>query len=91
MRIVYHTAPNIEAAAEEVLVDEQAPGLRDTPVLRYLVNKDYQDDLRVLSLHFQPQEYAMALPRGAICTTKRCCACAASAGGRISRLVLLVS
>ncbi len=64
MRIVYHTAPNIEAAAEEVLVDRADALVYDAPVLRYLVNKDYQDDLRVLSLRFQPQEYAIALPRG---------------------------
>jgi ABC-type amino acid transport substrate-binding protein len=63
MRIVYHTAPDIDAAAEEILVDRADALVYGASVLRYLVNKDYQDDLRVLSLRFQPQEYAIALPR----------------------------
>ena len=64
MRIVYRTVPDIETAAEEVLVDRADALVYDAPVLRYLVNKDYQDGLRVLSLRFQPQEYAIALPPG---------------------------
>lgn len=64
MRIVYRTVPDIETAAEEILVDRADALVYDAPVLRYLVNKDYQDGLRVLPLRFRPQEYAIVLPNG---------------------------
>lgn len=64
LKIAHGAEADIEAAIQRMLTDRADALVYDRPVLRYLVNKDYQDRLRVLPLRFQPQEYAIALPSG---------------------------
>ena len=63
LRIGYRPTTDLNAAAEEVVAKRADAIVYDRPPLRYLVNDQYQDELRVLGLTFQPQEYAIALPR----------------------------
>jgi polar amino acid transport system substrate-binding protein len=64
MRIAYRAEPDLDGAIQRVLTDRADALVYDAPVLRYLVNKEYQDRLRVLALRFHPQDYAIALPQG---------------------------
>jgi ABC-type amino acid transport substrate-binding protein len=52
-----------QAALEALAADAVDAVVYDAPILRYLVAQNFNADLDVLAVTFEPQDYAIALPR----------------------------
>jgi polar amino acid transport system substrate-binding protein len=63
-RIVYQRYPSILEGLQAVADGEVDAMVYDQPLLRYLVLNNFKDQLEVLEVSFEPQNYAFALPEG---------------------------
>lgn len=62
--IRFREASSLETALGQVAAGEADALVYDAPILRYLVNTDYPERLRVLPAVFARQDYGIALPPG---------------------------
>ncbi len=60
----FQDAESLESALGQVAAGEADALVYDAPILRYLVNAEYPDRLRVLPAVFARQDYGIALPPG---------------------------
>ncbi len=58
----YRNTPSVELALQRLAAGEADAVVYDLPILRYWVNRDYADTLRVLPNRFRRQDYGIALP-----------------------------
>jgi ABC-type amino acid transport substrate-binding protein len=60
----YSTVPNIDEALDQLAAGRADAVVYDLPILRYLINEKYTQQLRVLPNQFARQDYGIAIPPG---------------------------
>ncbi len=61
-RIRFHPVPDIAHGLAQITSLQADALIYDKPLLRYAITKELMDELEVLALTFEPQNYAFALP-----------------------------
>ena len=63
-RIAFNTRPTAEAVLTAIAESRADAAVYDEALLRYLSNNEFAEDIHVLSVSFNTQEYAIGLPKG---------------------------